>query len=248
MPKPDKKALERYFIETLKRNLSDFPSGKIVDCESPDFLLQTSDRVIGVEVTRLYGMDNESSVAPQLVENEHENVVMTAQSIAESNGLPPLMVDVYFDHKELITKSDRKLISEQLLAIVSHNIPELNKRTSIENNGQPFPAQVKAISIRRPRPLKSHLWQTAGGGIVNENFADQLQREIDKKNLKISEYRKRCDDCWLLVVADWTGPSAFFGISDEMRNIKYKALFNRVYFLEGGSEQITQLNIALIDD
>jgi hypothetical protein len=47
-----KKDEERRFVEILAKELNAFPPGELIDSESPDFLVATSEGVIGIEVTK----------------------------------------------------------------------------------------------------------------------------------------------------------------------------------------------------
>jgi hypothetical protein len=49
-----KKGEERRFIEILAKELDAFPPGKLIDSESPDFLVATSEGVLGIEVTKIH--------------------------------------------------------------------------------------------------------------------------------------------------------------------------------------------------
>ena len=77
---------------------------------------------------------------------------------------------------------------------------------------------------------------------MNEDFAAHLQQVIDGKNAKAPAYRAKCDECWLVVVADWRGPSAFFEMSDKMSDDSYNTVFDRVYFVAGYSGRVVALN------
>ena len=96
----------------------------------------------------------------------------------------------------------------------------------------------------RFKSLTSHLWQTGDGGIVVGDFAPQLQRLITEKNRLIPAYRKQCDQCWLVVVADWRGPSAFFEISEKMSGERYETPFDRAYFVEVYSGRVVPLKVV----
>lgn len=50
----DKKSEERLIIDYFRELLADFPKGKLIQSESPDFIIKTgSKRSIGIELTRL---------------------------------------------------------------------------------------------------------------------------------------------------------------------------------------------------
>jgi hypothetical protein len=182
---------------------------------------------------------------PKSQDSERDLVAERAQAIAEDRGISPVLADVYFDSRLTIGKRDRASIAEQLVDLVSANMPALDEHQSLENRHpmtSKFPPQVEAVSVWRFKSLTSHLWQVGDAGIVTEDFAAHLQQLITDKNAKVSDYRTNCDECWLAIVADWRGPSGFFEISDKMSGESYLTDFDRVYFVEGYSGRVVALN------
>jgi hypothetical protein len=242
-----KKHVELRYFDVVRRGIDDFPPGNITKTESPDFLIHSPDRIIGVEITRIFSPANPTSPPAQSQDTERDLVAERAQAIASDQSLAPVMVDIYFDSRQTVRKRDRDSIAKQLVDFVAANMPAHGDNRSIENRGPTkshFSPQIEAVHIGRFKPLTSHLWQTGDAGIVNEDFAPYLQQLIDKKNSKIANYHQKCDTCWLVVVADWRGPSGFFEISDKMAGLSYATAFDRVYFVEGYSVRVVELNTS----
>ncbi len=56
-----KKLRERYFLDSFRSLYADFPRGKIIPSESPDFIVQYRQRrKIGIEITEAYPFDIQS--------------------------------------------------------------------------------------------------------------------------------------------------------------------------------------------
>jgi hypothetical protein len=240
-----KKQIERQYLDVLRCSVDDFPSGSIQTTERPDFLVGSAKPVLGIEFTRIFGRDHTDSPPPKSQDSERDLVAERAQAIAEDRGISPVLADVYFDSRLTIGKRDRASIAEQLVDLVSDNMPALDEHQSLENRHpmrSKLPPQVEAVSVWRFKSLTSHLWQVGDAGIVTEDFAAHLQQLITDKNAKVSDYRTNCDECWLAIVADWRGPSGFFEISDKMSGESYLTDFDRVYFVEGYSGRVVALN------
>lgn len=59
MSTPDKAIAEKIVLSLFQKSFSDFPKGKIVKTESPDFLLKINKkRIIGIELTELLLANN----------------------------------------------------------------------------------------------------------------------------------------------------------------------------------------------
>ena len=55
---PDKKEHESQIFQIFKNSVNDFPRGKVVHYESPDFLVRLNrGKVIGIELTELHGQE-----------------------------------------------------------------------------------------------------------------------------------------------------------------------------------------------
>lgn len=53
---PDKKAHEQQVLQIFRNLIADFPKGKVLQTESPDFLVRLNrKKVIGIELTELHG-------------------------------------------------------------------------------------------------------------------------------------------------------------------------------------------------
>lgn len=239
-----KKKLELYFVSVLQRCFADFPQGDATGNRIPDALVRTPCGVAGIEVTSVFATGDSGGPPPQLHEGERTQIVRLAQSMAETEALPPVMADIFFHEKASVNKHERRDIARQLVQLVAANLPPLGEHICLEQRSHltyVLPASVEAVSMRRHKLVETHLWQYADAGLVCTDFVPILQAAIDAKNDKIADYRKHCDHCSLLVVADWSGPSAFFELSPTMAGHTFRSLFDRTFFLEGGRERVTEL-------
>jgi len=82
---PAKKDKERRFVEILAKELDAFPPGKLIDSESPDFLVATSEGVIGIEVTKIHHANE-----PRQQESECRSLVDAACRLYENESTIPL--------------------------------------------------------------------------------------------------------------------------------------------------------------
>lgn len=240
-----KKRIERQYLEVFRGTLDDFTVVDIEDTERPDFLVTLPECVLGLEITRIYRDPEPGSPPLQFQDAERNQVIERVQALATDHGLCPLLADVYFNSQWTIRKQDRDSIAQSLFDLVAARLPAIDEHLTLENRPPltaEFPPQVEAISLWRFKSLKSHLWEVGDAGIVNEDFAPELQRIITRKTPHVPVYRARCEKCWLVIVADWRAPSGFFEISDRVSSESYETDFNRVYFLEAYSGRVVLLN------
>jgi hypothetical protein len=82
---PDKKEHESKVLQIFKDSVTDFPKGKIVRYESPDFLIRLNrKKVIGIELTELHGQvfyDNQGHFTqPELLFQHIENTISAKEA------------------------------------------------------------------------------------------------------------------------------------------------------------------------
>ena len=154
----DKKKIECLYLEMVRRNVEDFPTGTITETEKPDFLIQSVDCVVGVEITRIFKLGATDSPKSKAQDAERIRVLEQAEALATDRGLPPVSVDVCFDHRKSIEKCDHDSIAEQLVDLVDVNMPALGGGGVIEKSQ--LPRQITDVTIYRDKGLSTHFWQT----------------------------------------------------------------------------------------
>jgi hypothetical protein len=240
-----RKELERLFFNILKQQVSDFPEGDVVEGESPDFVIRGLEGTLGVEVTRLFKRSGEGQQSLKAQESEKRMIVDMARKLHEKRGMPILHVSVLFGSSGPFNKSKRKLLSEQLANAIQACMPTPESWCRIDHTFEddcPFPVEVASVRIANFSSLKRNHWSVGEAGWVQEDFVGELQKAIDEKHSELSEYLSRCSTCWLLIVADGSGPSSFFDPSDNTKRHTYSSRFPRTYFVEAFDGRIIQLS------
>ena len=161
-------------------------------------------------------------------------MVAQAAALAQSAEIPPLDVAVHFTDRVGVEKRDRELAARSLLALVSKNVPVIGQSVTIEMSRRPIEALpgVRLVRVFRHEVLTKHHWAVPDAGWVQSDFAPELQQVIDDKNSRHAAYRRRCDECWLLVTVSGGRPSGLFEPSEETRDHIYRSSFSKTFFLE----------------
>lgn len=81
---PDKKEHERRIFQLFRNLFNDFPKGKVIQAESPDFRIRLNRRkVIGIELTELHGQeyyDNQGHFThPELLFQDLSNTISSKE-------------------------------------------------------------------------------------------------------------------------------------------------------------------------
>jgi len=227
------KLIEKFYVEEFLKCI-DYPSIILEDSESPDFLIHHNNRTIGIEVTCLK-KEGISEIA-----GIQRKIVKDAQQMAISNNLDPLDIHVWMYTKRYINgQSYINEASKFLYQTVIDNFELIRSSNGnivtvhLEQNKYGI-HQITAHwhTINGTRWLDDHRWQTQEPGLVSINFANILQREIDKKNNKINLYLNKCNSCWLVVVIDRSKKDEMFDYSYINKEISFLSKFEKTYFFD----------------
>jgi hypothetical protein len=154
-------------------------------------------------------------------------------------GLSPLNVSVSFNEYPIITKENRTTVGRRLAELVTLCMPEGDGFRSFHPDGsceEDLPFHSIRL-IRFPRLSQPH-WSVATAGFVAEEFSELVQETILKKSLRASDYREKCESCWLLVVVSGFGPSSFFSASEKTATHVYESQFDETFYLEIRSNRL----------
>jgi hypothetical protein len=238
-----KKDLERYYLDLFRSTFPSFPAGSIEDGESPDFIICAPDGKIGIELTRIYQRESINRPPQQVQESERQSLVAEARRRYETMKLDPVQVHVSFAGDTHFTKKNRKQYALTIAKLVAKNLPPLNSWLDFENkfdSPESFPLEVHSVNIVRFASLTGNSWSVPVGGFVQEDCRQDFQMKISEKDVLLQKYRA-CSRQWLLLVAEWSGPSSFFEPSVETLTYCYHASFDRVFFLNPTTHHSSEL-------
>ena len=215
------------------------------ECESPDYLFQTSQgKIVGLEITRLLIKTDKFNATARL--NTIANKVV--QYFRKEKNIPlSILIDIY-DEREVspdwedildayynpgfdkIEVTNHKIKDAIIEAISKKGIPEWGER-KIDIN---LPPHLFTISYGRFfEPYTST--HVNNSGMCKEDPFEELQKVITDKNEKYNKYLEKCDACSLLVVSEGSGSGNFTCFTNKILKHKFDSKFENVYLLDLGS-------------
>lgn len=157
MTRQAKKNLERLYLDRVRDLLTGFPVGAIDECERPDFLVNTADCVIGIEITELHRANDSQPVPMQGREAVRNQIVQRAKALYDGKSATPIDCSVHL--KDLsYRRTDIEPLAAKIAALATRNIPAegtLARREQFDwVNREYFPEEVDYIrvALRRFRP------------------------------------------------------------------------------------------------
>jgi hypothetical protein len=161
--------------------------------------------------------------------------------------LDPVQVHVTFGNQTRLTKRNRKKYAQMLANLVGNNLPSQSSWIDIDNkyeSPESFPDEIQSVNILGSPALTRNVWFVPTGGIVQEDCQFDFQTKISEKDTLLPSYRA-CSAHWLLLIADWSGPSSFYEPSKETLTHIYSASFNRVFFLDPLTRRFSEIPLEM---
>lgn len=241
-----KQTLELHYLTLFTAKVSDLRPGQASHGERPDFVWQHSRGVLGLEITRLFKRNFPDESPEQIREGEQSAIIKRALQLYEERGLPKLDLRIVFANVEL-AKARRQILASKIAKAIEFCLPDAGRWMVIENdagNNPWFPEEISYVSIAKIDELAVNQWSASHMGWMQIEFIAELQHCMDKKNIELPNYLKKCAQCWLLIVADGNVPSSFFHPGVDTLEHVYHSLFARTFFLDALTGDVHELKTA----
>lgn len=236
--RPSKEEREQGYLTTFLSLEKNIPAGNWKRYEAPDYLLECSDRTIGIEITSL--MNSELAA----IRNAQFEAFNQAHDIAE-RILPKMEVRAKFRDEHSHVNAKEAAI--ELVEIITKKLPTLDdtKQHVLKGfSGKYYSTIMVNLGTRNGRKwLDAHRWHHAHINWVQQNPIQELQASINKKNTKLADYLTKCSECWLLVgVDEWTAAEAVY-FSEQGLEHEFECGFSRAYFLRNIEGALLRLKV-----
>jgi hypothetical protein len=236
------KEIERKHLDTFRRVCGDFPFGRIVPGETPDFVVYRASTKIGIEHTLVYIDDAKKRGSLQSREAAETRIIQIAEKYVQEAALPDVYVSLFFNLIWLPERKQEERIAQAVAQTVIDNLPPEGKSVWVTyqlHSGQPI--EVDLIGIHRINDFGDKRWSSHEAGQPVKDAIKRIQESIDSKERKLRSCLQKCDECWLLIVApSWT-PAGMIHPDAASLEHTYSSSFTRIYFLNHSYGTVTQL-------
>lgn len=232
----ESKKRERFELERFIESYPAFPAGQRNFGDKPDLIVSTAAGKLGVEHTSLYKDDSQK---------EHESIrskiIALAEKEYEESGEPLSYVQVYFDERLPLTNGKSRLIVSELVQAVRNiaSMPTSTYAADLVTNfeyerrfGNPLPREVLQIQAKKVRQGDAAGWFAFAGHVASQLNVATVQTRIDQKHNKLADYKRNCDEVWLLLVSDGLYGFSHFAPSDSLRSHAFNVSFDRAFFFD----------------
>jgi hypothetical protein len=245
-----KEELEIGYLEGFLENCPMPPTGVPRKSENPDFLVETPEGTLGIELTRIFmpGLLGWSTFREQ--EALRRRVADEAKRLYDATSLPAVHVSLFFNEQFPIAKRDVGPLSRMLADLAVRNLPEPESRREEEYNWlnrSYFSEQLIAVSCYRYSSMETSTWSTPAAAFLPKLSPAELQAELDRKADKLNLYRKKCLRVWLAVCTYGEGLSSIVELSEDAIPHRYQCEFDRAFFFRW-PRQVYELALSSSQD
>jgi hypothetical protein len=240
-----KKERELRILKVFRRLCDDFPSGEIIEDETPDFIIY-GDCKLGIEIRQVFLDDGKKRTSLQGVEAARDRIVAEAIKLASGTDLPFAMVAFFPNWTVEIRRERESSIAQRLVKAVRDRMPPVGESTTLRYRiGGPQPIEFDEILVHRGSLATKHDWQWLKADSVEENAIELLNKAIGEKAVLMDRILEKCDACWLLIVANPFRASGKIRPNQQSLSYTYRSPFDRTYFLRlGGPVALSRLQTA----
>jgi hypothetical protein len=230
-------------LRALQRIRPELQITLVNERESPDFIIMSGSRCVGVEHTRF------SRPVDDGYPNAHEQaalqarVVMLASQMYESEGKRPLHLEVEFDDYPPLSKKRVPQLARELAHLAAGlRGPLIDYRKqvfpSIDRDYLPEIARITGLVIGSSSKTS---WLRAGRSWPARAGEESIMRVIAAKENRLAAYREACPEVWLLIVFKYQ--AGRFQVKPPIETGVFSVVtgFDRVFCLDPVGDRCVEL-------
>ena len=238
----DKKDMERSVVnEFIEQLRSPFSSYFIGDEEKPDFVLKADQQFIGIELTQHIWHDI-NGYNPMALHHEKNKLVDEVEKAVIPFLKGNIWVDIDIDQSFIWDKIERDVVYQFLVETIidiSQQFDYSEPYEAIDSNPWTLPKGVRNVHVYHHHAVQETLFYQHGAYMVPSANPEDVQAIVKSKDHKKVHYRY-LDEYWLIIWNTGISPSDFTKVQD-LRRIKYKTNFTRLFYFQMGRDIITEL-------
>lgn len=244
-----KKNNERCILESFLDSLgsaSPGPASAFIDSESPDFLMgKEKPSPLGIEILRLTHKPDSSKKIPLSQEEGIQDRLCKIIRGRWNKRIPAASVHLVFFNHNFPRQHEEDGLVDELLNVIEINMPEIDQKIRISRGlhwkNSILGLYISSITIRRWGFIDEPHVSSPRATFLPPLSHDYLQNAFTKKNPKVVEYRKKCQEVWLVAAHGLSMLSTHFLPYDSVSNDSYTLDFDRAFVLDVMSQKVVEI-------
>ncbi|MEI8197105.1 MAG: hypothetical protein WCI73_14500, partial [Phycisphaerae bacterium] len=213
--------------------------------ETPDFILNTGQISIGIEVRDVYKEFKDQPTTMRAQENIYDRIVEAAHNLYRAAGRPAITANFGFHKDTTYRQRDINEYALQLVKCIPNSFAS-SMECEYLHHVAPKADWLCGLDyvqgrVRLPYEPEEGRWDARQGGAVlqSEPF---MQMALDDKERKFDDYRKGgCDELWLLLVIQNLNVSGFMRKPNPTHT--FRSSFERVFAMWQFETEVIELPV-----
>lgn len=227
-----KKQSEINYLNFFRERFPDFPKGKLVAGESPDFMVRSAGgNHTGIEITSLYRNHSnllhdkpEQAIYARLLEKTRE---LTERFVSE-----PLTVKMLIGPYPRISDAHILSLAARTSVAIRENLPTANQPVEVTGSRRLSPP-VRGVVVECNGWKTVSDWEVLLPLGMDHDIIHDLVAVIDKKEEKLPlYYSSGISECWLLILCDHLMTERNINIYNKLSLHPFRSAFQKVFLLE----------------
>jgi len=190
---------EKYILDRFKTCYQLFPKGEIHKSEQPDYIIKSTKKIIGIEITEVFQDSHQGySKYQQRSSDRHDfsqKLILELQKVVNFTFL----ISIHFsDFYHLRKSKEKEKLEATFKATINHLMHLDNKQSILIEDFRRLPQEIDSVRIVRYDGLDESYDEKPDGGVVSDMTDIHINSVISKKEEKLIHYQD-CNEHWLLI-------------------------------------------------
>jgi hypothetical protein len=242
---------------TLSKAWPECPDGVVRQSERPDWLFETSEGRIGIEVTELRYTPDGRGLFRQAEESARDKTCRLLRELLTQRDCPPLHVSITFQRyyglsrgsrEDALSKQNPKTIAEQIADVLLRHLPPDGISKRLELYGTEVFTHVQHLYIDRRFEEKEPICSVEEPAAIAALSPELIQRALaDKDEKREKGYVDSADEYWLLLHTGYPPTSRYYDFRHaetvETLQQTFETGFDRVFVVDTDHEAAYPLTL-----
>jgi len=246
-----KKEIELLLITYFRQCYVDFPKGKLVASESPDFIVREKHaRNLGIELVRLFPSSSSESLINNTSSELRNEVIENTKELFEGSSGMNLFVKFLFSEKKNILPERVLSLSVFLTNMIRKTVAATSEKSFFFHRfiEKEMSGEVEEMLVVHHPEMSESLWEEANSLGISENVIDDINAMIAKKDEKLFLYKKQqLDEYWLLITSDRLRNTHNSNVANRIFKADFQSGFDRVLLFDLIKSKVFELKMPPSD-
>ena len=219
------KKREKRVLLRVKEIWSDFPDGKTIDSDPPDFIVLNHGKKIGVELTTYYQDRDCNGILMVEQEGLREKLCNLVVNNLANSRVKPIHISLQF-RNILLNRQELPTLVADIISVVEEYDKRVPTAEVLSIDLSP-PSPIRIVGLMRFEKISKHACKSVNSGWVPSITSSDIQSEIRRKNNKVPQDKYGCDELILVVEVRGGKLSSYSKLDSSIQEDTFEATYDK---------------------